>query len=380
MSADSVTRVTSKSWFGRIGNAVVGAIVGAILFLVAFPLLTWNEGRAIRTYKSLKEGAGVVVSVPAAPVEPANEGRLVHVTGRAETLESIQDPVFGVGASALKLRRRVEMYQWKESESRKTRKKLGGGEETVTTYTYSKTWDSKLIDSSRFQSSQDHRNPGRMEFAGHLVEARPVSLGDFTLSASLLGQLDDYRDLPLAGEYALPASLAAKVRREGDGLYVGHDAGNPQVGDLRIRFETVPPQEVSVVSRQKGASFEPYLAKAGGTVDLIECGIVSADLMFKAAQDANRMITWLIRLGGFLLMLVGLSLVLRPLSVLADVVPLFGSIVGFGTGLIAGVVAGVSALGTIAVAWLAYRPLLAGSLIAAAVALLLLLRRRRSAA
>ena len=28
------------------------------------------------------------------------------------------------------------MYQWRENSSRKTRKKLGGGEETVTTYTY----------------------------------------------------------------------------------------------------------------------------------------------------------------------------------------------------------------------------------------------------
>ena len=63
--------------------------------------------------------------------------------------------------------------------------------------------------------------------------------------------------------------------------------------------------------------------------------------MFQHAQDVNKMITWLVRLGGFLLMWIGVAVILKPLSVLADVVPLIGSIVGFGVGLLAGVVAGV---------------------------------------
>ena len=321
-----------------------------------------------------------MVSVPAEPVDPAREGVLVHVSGRAETLETIADAGFAVSAPALKLRRRVEMYQWEEKESRETRKKLGGGEETVTTYTYRKTWDDDLIDSSRFQDGSSHRNPDRMEFTTVVETAGRVTLGDFTLSESLLDKLDQYDALALAPDYAVPAALRERVRREGDGLYVGRDPANPQVGDLRITFGTVPPQEISVVSRQVGNSFSPYQAKAGGVVELLQCGTVSAADMFKHAQDVNRMITWLIRLGGFLLMWIGVAVILKPLSVLADVVPLIGSIVGFGTGLIALAVAGVCALLTIAVAWLAYRPVLAGGLIAAAVGLVVLLRRSKPAA
>ncbi|WP_339136467.1 MAG: hypothetical protein WGN25_01115 [Candidatus Electrothrix sp. GW3-4] len=58
MSDDSYTEVTNQSWFSRIGGAIKGIIFGFILFIIAFPLLFWNEGRAVKTYKTLKEGGG----------------------------------------------------------------------------------------------------------------------------------------------------------------------------------------------------------------------------------------------------------------------------------------------------------------------------------
>lgn len=70
------------------------------------------------------------------------------------------------------------------------------------------------------------------------------------------------------------------------------------------------------------------------------------------------MLAWLLRLAGFLVMLIGLNMVFRPLSVTADVVPLFGRIVAAGTGIIAFLLAAMLSLITIAVAWLIYRPLL----------------------
>ena len=51
------------------------------------------------------------------------------------------------------------MYQWKEHESRETRKKLGGGTETVTTYEYKKEWASGRIDSSSFKKTDGHESP-----------------------------------------------------------------------------------------------------------------------------------------------------------------------------------------------------------------------------
>jgi hypothetical protein len=62
-------------------------------------------------------------------------------------------------------------------------------------------------------------------------------------------------------------------------------------------------------------------------------------------------------------MLAGLSLMLRPASVLADVVPLFGSIVETGTFFISPMIASVMSFATVAIAWLFYRPLLGISLL-----------------
>ena len=44
----AVTEVSVESWGSRLGGAFKGILVGIILFILAFPLLFWNEGRAER--------------------------------------------------------------------------------------------------------------------------------------------------------------------------------------------------------------------------------------------------------------------------------------------------------------------------------------------
>ena len=63
--------------------------------------------------------------------------------------------------------------------------------------------------------------------------------------------------------------------------------------------------------------------------------------MFEMAQSRNRVLAWLLRLGGFLATLFGFSAILAPVRVLADVVPLFGRLVGAGIGFVAFILAAV---------------------------------------
>ena len=118
MSADTFTEVTSQNVFQRFGNSVKGILVGIILFILSFPLLWWNEGRAVHQHKSLQEVATDVVSVPAEQVDPDREGTPVHLTGEAVTDAVLADPDFAVSANAIRLRRQVQMYQWDEVRMR----------------------------------------------------------------------------------------------------------------------------------------------------------------------------------------------------------------------------------------------------------------------
>ncbi len=380
MSAGSLTEVTHESWFGRIGGAIKGLLVGIILFLVAFPLLFWNEGRAVKRYKTLKEGGGAVVSVASDRVDPGNTGRLIHTTGKADTGAQLTDPVFGVSANALKLNRVVEMYQWTETSQSKTQKKLGGGTDTVKTYSYSKTWSDTPISSADFKDPSEHQNPGSIPFESSELIADEVTLGAYLLSASLVGKIQTFESLPLGSDTPLPQQLEGKAKLHDSGFYIGAAPESPQVGDMRVKFKVVKPTEVSVIAKQVDRTFEPYATKAGGTIELLQTGVHTAAAMIQEAQDSNKMLTWIVRLIGFILMFVGLNMVFKPLSIIADVLPILGDIVGAGTGIISFLFATILSLITIAIAWIVYRPLLGIILLVVAVGLAAAIKGRLKSA
>ena len=356
---DSVTVTSSQSWFSRIGQSIKSVLIGLLLFVVAFPVLFWNEGRAVQTAKSLDEGAGAVVSVPADAVDPGKEGKLVHVSGPVSTEGELVDPELGVQAQGVKLIRRVEMYQWKEDEKSEKKKKLGGGEETVTTYTYEKGWSDDEIDSSSFQETSGHENPGSFPIQANTEVADPVHVGVFTLSSEQVGQISEGKPLPVTEtmlETVPEGDLQWQVS-EGR-FYLGQNSSSPQIGDVRVSFELVNPSTVSLIGVQTGETFAAYQAEAGDAILLVEEGTHTAAAMFQAAQSANTVLTWIVRAGGFLMMFIGLIAVFKPISVFADVVPLVGTMLGAGLGIFSFLVAFALSILTIAVAWVVYRPLL----------------------
>lgn len=358
MSNDSFTEVTSKSWFSRLGSAFKGILVGIILVVIAFPLLFWNEGRAVKRHKTLEEGGGAVISVPVDRVDSGNQGKLVHLAGMTATEEILTDEVFGVSSRAIKLIRFAEMYQWQETSESQEKKKLGGGTETVTTYTYNKVWSERLTSSSQFRKPEGHTNPAQMSYQSDEMVAEKVTIGAFALSPSLIKMMKDYSPLTFDSDYTLPDNLKDKAQLGSNSIYVGKSSSNPQVGDVRISYKEVRPINISLVANQINDTFEPYHAEAGGTVELLVSGIQSADAMFQQAVKSNKILTWIVRGAGFLVMLVGFQLIFGPLSVLADVLPILGSIVGAGTGFIAALIAGILSCLTIGIAWIVYRPVI----------------------
>ena len=95
-------------------------------------------------------------------------------------------------------------------------------------------------------------------------------------------------------------------------------------------------------------------------------GLLSASEVVAAEEQKAKFLRWALRPLGFILMSMGFVLVLKPLSVLADVIPFLGNLVGAATGLIATLLAGGISLVIIALAWVTFRPFIPILLIAGA--------------
>lgn len=358
--SDSVQTVTSQNWFQRITSSFAGIIFGIILFIAGLVLLWWNEGRSVAVQKSLQEGRAAVVSVEADQVLPDHENKLVRLSGDLDFQDAPVDSQIGVTADAVRLQRNVEMFQWVESSKSETKQKLGGGEETVTTYSYAKQWTSSLENSANFQQPSGHENPSEFPFDSQTFDANGIGVGAFDFSQTLIDQANWF------APYTIPndTTLAVNGARLANGrVYIGQNPQAAQIGDVRIEYSIVPVGEVTVVARQAGDSLEEYPTRARQPIAMIREGNLTADQMFDLAQADNSSFTWILRLVGFVIIWVGLNLVGSPLAVIASVVPFFGRLVGVMTGFASFLIAGALSFFVIALAWLAYRPVLGVTLL-----------------
>jgi hypothetical protein len=364
----------ARSWTSRLRGSIKSVTAGVGLVLVALPAMWCNEGSAVSAARSLDEGAGAVVSVSRERVDPGHEGHLVHVSGLADTAETLTDPDFGVSARAIRLVRTAEMYQWEEAKRSETRRGPDGQEETVETVSYEKVWSEKAIDSRRFEEAKVHPNPGGLPLPSRTFVARSVTLGAFTLPASLVERLKQSQPLPVAEEAPRPRWTGTRL--VAGGFYRGADPARPTIGDVRVRFSVVRPQAVSVVARQFGQTFAPYPTRAGNDLLMLTAGEHPAASMFATERAANALLDWMLRAALIVLTAAGLWLVLRPIAVLGSAVPFVGSLLGAGLGVVSLALAAVLGLLTIGTAWLFYRPAVAAAAIGVAAAALALLRRR----
>lgn len=391
----SYTEVTSTSWFSRLGDSFRGIGIGILLIIAATALLWWNEGRTVRTGDAIAEAQMATEPMPGIDkIDSAFEGKLVYAGGRAVTNDELVDPVFGIKVNAIKLRRKVEYYQWVEHSKSEKRTKLGGGEETVTTYSYTKEWVDSPVDSQSFRRTEGHENKTRIQSEDASWLAPNVTFGAYRLPEFLIRSIGGERALNLSLSEAQRAELqkaffapnaqldtsqilgqqgVSMIHAQGNTLYIGRQPGTPAIGDVRVTFFETPAAEVSIIARVNGNTFVPFRASNGTTFSRLGMGTQDMESMFEAAKSGNAMMAWILRGLGVVLSIVGFGLLFAPLKVIADVIPLLGSIVGAGTGLVAGLLGSAWSLVIIAIAWIRFRPVLGFCLLGAALALVILL-------
>lgn len=388
------TETTTRSWTSRLGDSFKGIVFGFVLIAAGTCLLWWNEGRTFKTAGAIGEAELVTQDASdISKIDSSLEGKVIHASGRADTKETLKDPIFGVEAQALSIRRNVEYFQWREHSRSETRKKLGGGEETVTTYTYDTGWVSSPVDSNSFKDAEYRgRNSVLAKFDDERIWAKDITFGAYKLPDFLahsiggetqlnVGRLDAsaISSYITAPEGVYPGQL---INGDDRTIYIGENPNSPKVGDVRITFYQVPPAEVSIIAQVTGSTFKQFTASNGYTFSSLEMGRVESAEMFKDARSSNNIMAWILRVVGILVIVGGLKTILAPLSVLADVIPILGTIVGAGTGFVSWVLGLAWSLIVIAVAWVRFRPLIAGGLIAVAVILIALpyIKGRKSAA
>lgn len=385
-------KVTTTSYGGRLKNALSGVGAGFVMLIAGTILLFWNEGRTVKTTRMLKEAAGVCVELPSIDaVDAEYNGKMIHASGVATTEDVLSDGQFGLSLNAIKLIRSAEFYQWVEHQHSETKDKVGGGQETITTYTYSKEWVSSPVNSSSFEdpSYRGIDNDVLLMIEDKTWQAQNVSFGAYTFPEGLISQMNNAEpfnvELPedVAQQYEADfhrvynvAATTSFMHPSGNVLYIGANPNSPTIGDVRITYKKVLPGQVSILAKVNGNTFEKYTAKNGYGLMTLEDGEVGMDEMFANEHAANKTMGWILRLIGVLLVFFGFKNIFNIITQLLKVLPFLANIADLGVNLVAGVLAFAWCLIVIAIAWLWYRPLLGILLLAAAAALIWFLAKK----
>lgn len=141
--------------------------------------------------------------------------------------------------------------------------------------------------------------------------------------------------------------LTADVKQVGNYLFQGNGTmENPIVGDLRIKYSALQNGIKATVFGllEKGNRISAY--RHQGKYKLYRLFAQTRSEAIASLKREHKIWTWVLRLIGFVMMWCGLSMAASPISVVLDVIPLFGdissSITGTATLLVAFVLSSIA--------------------------------------
>lgn len=374
------------------------AVFGIVLFVGGMCSAGWNEYRSVATQKMIDMGRDQVVSVHCGPVQPMNNGKLIHFECPITGEEKLGVGMFGISpVEGLQLRSTVEVYQWvhdsdtveeynhKQKKMQRYERKVwkkkwvagyaeGIGPQSMSELRYPEEWD-KLSNPSMHVLQNLSWWSDTLEPGSHILESAPdVRAGEFRMPAELLSDIVSFHQLTPACT-PCPRGVSAAGHALLYKYSLGHGLGAKvdEVGDARAVLEVGEADFASVLAQQQvGGTLAPWVSPHDKDYAIFTAeprAVSAAELLDKAEHD-NVALTWGLRLVTWACSILGLLLVLSPLTSLADSIPLLGDCAGALVGSMACVfsclVGSVCWLTLVGLAWLAYRPLIGLPLLAVA--------------
>jgi len=314
--ADSIVETSTTGFLGNMGKSIMAVPIGILLFFLSFGVFWMTEGR---TNWSKVAAESVVVAPDAAT---GSDGQFVSVTGALTSEQKLGDPEFIAPGDWITLERDPQMFAWTETTKSDSKKKVGGKTVTTKTTTYSKEWTRSPKSSSEFKEPTGHQNP-----------AMTVASADFAVSDAKVGawgfspseaELPSGDDLPLASATLLGKGLTAK--KIGDELFIGTGTPDvPVVGDVKVSFEALPTgRTVTIFGDAGGGRMGAHMHKDEDRFFRALPG--SRGEAIAVLKSEYKMRGWAGRIGGFLMMWIGMTMVFAPLHGVMDIIPFMGSV------------------------------------------------------
>lgn len=315
---DVYTKVTRRGLGSRTKGGCTGVVAGIVFFIASFGVLYWNEGRV--DMSSIAKNALPIAVESIGNTEA--EGQLVSGYGELVTSENIGDDLYLKPGNYLALQRKAEIYAWVETEHNDTQKNTGGSETTTTTYTYETQWVEDVQNSSSYEYPVGHENPAKT-IQSSIKKAANANIGAYAVKMDSL-TLPDFSPVSLSAENTALKDKA--VIADTTYIFVGKSSlAAPQVGDMRVSYYGLSSGfEGSVFAKKDGSTLFPYIDKDGNKLYRMMKGTMEEGV--SQMHSEYLMGIWSFRIGGFLMMWIGLMLLFGPISIILDILPIAGTI------------------------------------------------------
>lgn len=265
---------------------------------------------------SIEEATSDIVSIKwFEPFQKDYVGRVVHLSGPINTGEPLSEPDYNIQVLAVKLRRRVEMYQWVEESV----ERIGSNthpqdvmDHDERQYFYATEWRPQLIDSSRFYLRSGHQNPPNFPLPSLTQVAEHVRIGEYELNSEVKMSFDNF---VLITSDTRPE--IAGVKMHSGFYYHTEDIHSPQVGDLRLNFQLAGLEGTtySVVGQlNESGIVEPFQSRVGRKLLILKSGDLSVDEIMHQEQFSLAVKSWFMRVLGTALLYMAISKLLDILS------------------------------------------------------------------